>query len=129
MPWARGVQMLLEPAELVREVQDSVRSDVEMRGGLAEGREEDSDHYTGMAIDLMISDAGGDATIGGREIAEWVMRNRNDLKLKYVIWGQRIWSNEVGSSDKVVGWPAWRNLGDRESITANHWDHVHVSFK
>lgn len=75
------------------------------------------------------------------------MRNRKDLNLKYVIWGQRIWSNEAGSSDKEVGWPAWRNLGDRESIDGNHWyvrpevllkiallivdcrDHVHVSFK
>jgi len=30
--------------------------------------------------------------MSGREIAEWVMNNRGTLKLKYVIWGQKIWN-------------------------------------
>ncbi|KAK3368384.1 hypothetical protein B0H63DRAFT_565082 [Podospora didyma] len=84
-----------------------------------------SDHCCGKAVDLMCSDAGGDATESGRQIAEWVMNNRNSLNLKYVIWGQRIWNPSV---DSVLTWTSWRSMEDRGSITENHWDHVHVSF-
>ncbi|KAF2871152.1 hypothetical protein BDV95DRAFT_607427 [Massariosphaeria phaeospora] len=83
-----------------------------------------SDHCCGKAIDLMCSDAGGTATISGRQIAEWVMNNRGTLNLKYVIWGQRIWN----PSDSVGAWTTWRDMEDRGDITQNHWDHVHVSF-
>ncbi|KAL8915811.1 MAG: hypothetical protein Q9208_008832 [Pyrenodesmia sp. 3 TL-2023] len=64
-------------------------------------------------------------TESGRPIAEWVMNNRGTLNLKYVIWGQKIWSP---SRDAVGPWSGWRGMEDRGSITANHWDHVHVSF-
>ncbi|ROT38432.1 hypothetical protein SODALDRAFT_339841 [Sodiomyces alkalinus F11] len=84
-----------------------------------------SDHCCGRAIDFMISDSGGAATISGREMAEWVMNNRGTLNLKYVIWGQRIWNPSV---DRVMPWNQWRSQEDRGSITQNHWDHMHVSF-
>ncbi|KAH8723417.1 hypothetical protein GQ44DRAFT_803880 [Phaeosphaeriaceae sp. PMI808] len=83
-----------------------------------------SDHCCGRAIDFMCSDAGGSATLSGREIAEWVMRNRSGHNVKYIIWGQRIWE----SGDTVEAWTGWKPMEDRNSITANHWDHVHVSF-
>ncbi|KAH6889320.1 hypothetical protein B0T10DRAFT_487758 [Thelonectria olida] len=85
-----------------------------------------SDHCCGLATDMMISDNGGYATLAGQEIAEWVMKNRNSLSLKYVIWGQKIWSP---SQDKEKSWTSWRTMEDRGSLTANHWDHVHVSYK
>ncbi|KAF6823713.1 secreted protein [Colletotrichum plurivorum] len=84
-----------------------------------------SDHCCGKATDMMCSDAGGAPTASGREIAEWVMKNRNALNLKYVIWGQRIWT--VGK-DAEKSWNSWRTQGDLDSITKNHWDHVHVSY-
>ncbi|KAI9856453.1 MAG: hypothetical protein M1813_009109 [Trichoglossum hirsutum] len=84
-----------------------------------------SDHYCGMATDMMCSDGGGMATMSGQEIAEWVMNNRASLNLKYVIRGQRIWSP---SQDSVGPWTSWRPMGDRHSITDNHWDNVHVSY-
>ncbi|KAL2753120.1 hypothetical protein ACRALDRAFT_2073723, partial [Sodiomyces alcalophilus JCM 7366] len=84
-----------------------------------------SDHCCGRAIDFMIGDSGGAATLSGREMAEWAMNNRGVLNLKYVIWGQRIWSRTV---DNVVPWERWRLQEDRGDITQNHWDHVHVSF-
>ncbi|KAK5657546.1 hypothetical protein OQA88_3119 [Cercophora sp. LCS_1] len=84
-----------------------------------------SDHCCGKAIDFMCSDGGGVPTISGRQLAEWVMNNRATLNLKYVIWGQRIWSPTV---DSVGAWTTWRSMEDRGSITDNHWDHVHVSF-
>ncbi|KAG8754961.1 hypothetical protein FRC14_004484 [Serendipita sp. 396] len=85
----------------------------------------DSDHCCGLAVDLMCSKAGGVKTTTGRPIAEWVMNHRKDINLKYVIWGQKIWNP---SRDAVKPWSQWRDMEDRGSITANHWDHVHVSF-
>jgi hypothetical protein len=58
-------------------------------------------------------------------MAEWMMNNRGSLKLKYVIWGQRIWNP---SQDAVKPWSSWRVMEDRGSVTQNHWDHVHASF-
>lgn len=84
-----------------------------------------SDHCCGKAIDFMIADGGGQATLSGNGIAEWVMNSRDSLNLKYVIWGQKIWSP---SQDSVGGWEGWRTMEDRGDLTANHWDHVHVSF-
>jgi hypothetical protein len=57
-------------------------------------------------------------TSSGRQIAEWVMNNRGTLNLKYVIWGQRIWSPSV---DGVKAWTSWRVMEDRGDITQNHW--------
>lgn len=57
-------------------------------------------------------------TVSGKEIAEWVMNNRNALNLKYVIWGQKIWTT---SQDSVTSWASWRPMDDRGDFTANHW--------
>ncbi|KAH7082576.1 hypothetical protein BKA63DRAFT_134421 [Paraphoma chrysanthemicola] len=83
-----------------------------------------SDHCCGEAIDFMCSDAGSAPTSSGREIAEWIMNNRAGHSVKYIIWGQRIWQ----SGNKVEPWTGWKPMEDRNSITQNHWDHVHVSF-
>ncbi|KAL8769287.1 MAG: hypothetical protein Q9209_004669 [Squamulea sp. 1 TL-2023] len=74
---------------------------------------------------VVAGNPGAVRTESGRPIAEWVMNNRAALNLKYVIWGQKIWSP---SRDSVGPWSGWRGMEDRGSITANHWDHVHVSF-
>ncbi|KAL3960651.1 hypothetical protein ACCO45_005768 [Purpureocillium lilacinum] len=66
------------------------------------------------------------ATLSGKEIAEWVMKNRAALKLKYVIWGQKIWSPTTDGAEK--SWDKWRTMEDRGDLTQNHWDHVHVSY-
>ncbi|KEZ39366.1 hypothetical protein SAPIO_CDS10065 [Scedosporium apiospermum] len=57
-------------------------------------------------------------TMSGREIAEWVMKNRSSLNVKYIIWGQRIWNP---SRDAQASWTSWRAMEDRGSITQNHW--------
>ncbi|WP_350269127.1 ligand-binding protein SH3 [Brevibacterium sp. CBA3109] len=71
-----------------------------------------SDHYTGGAVDIMITGASGD------RIAEYLIQNRGALNVKYVIWKQRIWNPGSG----------WSSMADRGSPTDNHFDHVHVSF-
>ncbi|RYP02140.1 hypothetical protein DL764_005935 [Monosporascus ibericus] len=84
-----------------------------------------SDHCCGNAIDFMCSDAAGAPTMSGREIAEWVMNRASAQNVKYIIWGQKIWNP---SRDGVSPWTSWRTMEDRNSITQNHWDHVHVSY-
>ncbi|KAF8416644.1 hypothetical protein EV426DRAFT_415498 [Tirmania nivea] len=80
------------------------------------------DHGLGLALDLMV----GARNPIGRTIAEWVMNNHSSLKVKYVIWGQKIW--DVRSDKNPKPWTSWKQMEDRGSITANHWDHPHVSF-
>ncbi|GAA4781525.1 hypothetical protein GCM10023200_13570 [Actinomycetospora chlora] len=69
-----------------------------------------SDHPDGYALDFMTTD--GDA------IADCVISNRGDLGVSYVIWNQRI---NTGSG--------WERMEDRGGTTANHKDHVHISFE
>ncbi|MBF6454556.1 hypothetical protein [Nocardia cyriacigeorgica] len=79
--------------------------------GGAIGRGND-DHGAGLALDFMTSDrAHGDA------IANFVLANKERFGVTYVIWQQRY---NDGSG--------WSFMEDRGSATANHYDHVHVSF-
>lgn len=79
--------------------------------GGALGRGND-DHGAGLAVDLMTSDsAQGDA------IAEFVLANQQRFGVTYVIWQQRY--NDGNG---------WSYMEDNGSPTANHYDHVHVSF-
>lgn len=72
-----------------------------------------SDHPLGLAIDFMVYGDKGK----GDQLAAYVIANAQRLSVKYVIWYQRIWQN--GS---------WKAMADRGGVTANHRDHVHVSF-
>lgn len=80
-------------------------------GGYRPG--DSGDHGTGHACDIMItSRAQGDA------VAAFVMAHASEFHVTYVIWRQRIW---------FPGTSSWRPMADRGGITANHFDHVHVS--
>ena len=56
----------------------------------------------------------------GYDIAAWAQANASRLGILYIIYRQRIWDIRSGSS-------AWVPMEDRGSITANHYDHVHIS--
>ena len=86
------------------------RFDVDAVGGRA-GRAGASDHPLGLALDMMVDRATGDT------MAEYVLDNMDRLNVKYVIWKQRI---NYGSG--------WKMMDDRGGATANHFDHVHISF-
>lgn len=81
-------------------------------GGVRPG--DSGDHGTGRAVDVMIS---GDL---GWDIARYVQANAGSLGVTYVIYQQQMW---------MAGDPAgaWRAMEDRGGVTANHYDHVHVS--
>lgn len=72
------------------------------------------DHPLGKAVDIMISGA------EGWDVANFVRANASSLGVSYVIYSQRIWSVQRSGE-------GWRSMEDRGSITANHYDHVHVS--
>jgi len=84
-----------------------------------------SDHATGNADDIMLSNAGKTARDRalGKEIAEYLVANADVLNVSYVIFdidgkgGPNIWSD----ARKREG---WRNGG-----VGPHQNHVHVSFK
>ncbi|WP_296367688.1 hypothetical protein [Pseudonocardia sp.] len=75
------------------------------------GRAGTSDHPGGRAVDFMVDRSTGDA------LAACALRNADELGISYVIWRQRI---NYGSG--------WEAMEDRGGATANHMDHVHISF-
>ncbi|MEV6910216.1 hypothetical protein [Amycolatopsis sp. NPDC051071] len=79
-------------------------------GGVA-GRANASDHPSGLALDFMVDTGTGNA------IADYILANQKDFGVSYVIWRQRY---NDGSG--------WDTMEDRGGATANHMDHVHVSF-
>jgi len=81
-------------------------------GGVRPG--DSGEHGTGQALDIMVTGSVGD------QIAEWVRANAAALGVSEVIWSQRIWTVQRSSE-------GWRYMEDRGSLTANHYDHVHVT--
>jgi hypothetical protein len=81
-------------------------------GGLAtSGHIPGSDHYTGLALDVMLGNSGK-----GDIIAAWTLENAARLSVKYVIYNRRY----NGLDGK--GWVPYTG-------TNPHTDHVHISFK
>jgi|ERR1041385_6700652 hypothetical protein len=79
-------------------------------GGFATtGHISDSDHYKGLAIDVM-------TTTKGREVSSWAVQNAKQLCITYVIWNRQIWDSRDGK-----GWVPYHG-------TSPHTDHVHISF-
>ncbi len=76
------------------------------------------------ACDFMLSSGGvmpAAASIQkGYDIAAWAQANAARLGIMYIIYRQRIWDVRMESS-------GWVPMEDRGSITANHYDHVHIS--
>lgn len=73
-------------------------------------------HPSGKAVDFMVysNNAKGD------QVLQYAFKNWNRLGISYIIWEQRYYSgpNVKGSL-----------MPNRGSITANHWDHVHINFR
>lgn len=76
------------------------------------------DHGKGLAVDFMVysNEQLGDA------VAEYTLEQMKSgqSNISYVIWKQRIAGLWTGYQ--------WQDMEDRGNITANHFDHVHVSF-
>lgn len=84
-------------------------------------------HGDGLAIDLMVPMGTFENKNDlGDEISNYLAKNFNELKINYIIWEQRFYMNM--SNIYGPGY-SWNIMDDRGSITQNHYDHVHISFK
>ncbi|MFC4007966.1 hypothetical protein ACFOY2_12085 [Nonomuraea purpurea] len=81
------------------------------------------EHGKGRACDFMMSRggtmaAGADAQVGDA-LADYLIKNGARLGVMYIIWKQRYYDIRSGGG--------WDPMSDRGGVTANHYDHVHVS--
>ncbi len=74
----------------------------------------DGEHGQGRAVDIMTSGETGWA------VANFLRANYAALGIEYIIYSQQMWSVERSGE-------GWRGMSDRGSVTANHYDHVHVT--
>ncbi|GHH70323.1 hypothetical protein GCM10017673_21990 [Streptosporangium violaceochromogenes] len=81
------------------------------------------DHGSGRACDFMMSTGGSmptqEAKERGDRLAQWAIDHGRELGIMYIIWQQRYYDIRTGAG--------WRMMSDRGGITANHYDHVHIS--
>jgi hypothetical protein len=90
-------------------------------GGCRSGHIPGSDHYTGHAVDIMLTPMTETNRAIGDQIAAWLVANADRLAVKYVIWYERIWT-------PAEGWHAYAHpSGQTTSPTLAHRDHVHLS--
>lgn len=88
-------------------------------GGYREGDPED--HGKGLAVDVMVPT---NSELGD-QVAQYAIDNMDRAGISYVIWKQQFYM----PVDNIYG-PAntWNQMPDRGGDTANHYDHVHISF-
>ena len=56
----------------------------------------------------------------GWEIARWARANASSLGIIEVLYSQQIWTAQRSGD-------GWRSFSDRGSVSANHYNHVHIS--
>ncbi|MCZ2839255.1 hypothetical protein [Modestobacter sp. VKM Ac-2985] len=85
-------------------------------GGTRASAADPHGHPSGLAVDYMVmsDNALGDAIVA-YHVANWAA-----LGVDYIIWEQRMLSSPGGS---------WKQMEDRGSVTANHFDHPHVNYR
>lgn len=88
-------------------------------GGYREG--DPDDHGQGLAVDVMVPTS----SQLGDQVAQYAIDNIDRAGISYVIWKQQFYM----PVDNIYG-PAntWNQMPDRGGDTANHYDHVHISF-
>lgn len=81
------------------------------------------EHGKGRACDFMMSTGGrlpdAASQARGDALAQWCIENGRQIGIMYIIWRQRYYDIRTGAG--------WRQMSDRGGVTANHFDHVHVS--
>ena len=79
------------------------------------------DHGKGLAVDVMVPTS----SQLGDQVAQYAIDNMDRAGISYVSWKQQFYM----PVDNIYG-PAntWNQMPDRGGDTANHYDHVHISF-
>ena len=78
-------------------------------------------HNTGMSVDFMVPVVSAQ----GDQLAEYLTKNMNELGVYYIIWKQRFYMQQYNMYGPAN---TWNLMPDRGGVTANHYDHVRVSF-
>lgn len=78
-------------------------------------------HGTGMSVDFIVPVGSAQ----GDQLAEYLTKNMNELGVYYIIWKQRFYMPQYNIYDPAN---TWNLMPDCGGATANHYDHVHVSF-
>lgn len=96
-----------------------------------------SDHPAGRACDAFPGRYGefaaGQDLEDGWAVADWARDNASELRIRYVIWQDRIWYR--GTGDSGAGRENWGRpyngggVYDPADATGGHYDHVHVSVR
>lgn len=73
-------------------------------------------HKNGRALDIMLTPHAESAL--GHRIADYLIAHAKVFNINHIIFEQHIWTPQN---------PHWRKMADRGSITANHFNHVHVA--
>jgi len=79
------------------------------------------DHGKGLAVDVMVPTS----SQLGDQVAQYAIDNMDRAGISYVIWKQQFYmpvNNIYGPAN------TWNQMPDRGGDTANHYDHVHISF-
>ena len=79
------------------------------------------DHGKGLAVDVMVPTS----SQLGDQVAQYAIDNMDRAGISYVIWKQQFYmpvNNIYGPAN------TWNQMPDRGGDTANHNDHVHISF-
>ena len=84
-------------------------------GGTRASAVDPNGHPSGLALDYMVM---SNATLGDA-IVQYHIDHWDELGVDYLIWEQQMLSSPTGS---------WKQMEDRGSVTANHFDHVHVNY-
>ncbi|GLX00847.1 hypothetical protein [Microtetraspora sp. NBRC 16547] len=112
----------ITPRTRLMKTQVAEHFDLRYSVGCYRAENDGGEHPLGRACDFMMSSGGSmpspDMKALGDGVAAWAIENGSKLGVKYVIWQQRIYN---------LGSPGWRTMSDRGGITANHYDHVHIS--
>ncbi|WP_067179095.1 coiled-coil domain-containing protein [Microtetraspora niveoalba] len=112
----------ITPRTRLMKAQVAKHFDLKFTVGCYRAENDGGEHPLGRACDFMMSSGGSMPTPGmkalGDSVAAWAIKNGAKLGVKYVIWQQRIYN---------LGSPGWRPMSNRGGVTANHYDHVHIS--
>ena len=86
-------------------------------------RDSVSDHPTGLAVDFMVGYGTSQSVQKGNALVADARSNAGPMTIKYIIWRQHIWNFSATGAPESD-----HDMENRGSITANHMDHVHISF-
>ena len=118
-----SVDGLTPPAARVRQLVTDTFGVTDIGGFATGGHGDVSDHYTGQAIDIMLTPRSVEKTAFGWGIATYLQSNAQALGIKYLIWDGRIWSPARAGE----GWRIYRSPDGGSNPTLLHLDHIHVS--